>query len=254
MAERWVTWRGRHLLVNSDGNIVKNNQEKLSWQEINNNICRIKGALKNPYQLKNMTDEEIKQKQKELSEWEERIKHVQKPEQKQQTKEEKIEDYYTKSTNEILKYEEIDDYVLDDFIEKSPEYNEKDENSYNKIYDKFINKLNKEGITARYDNKKGKYFYDRQQGAIKGYNEMLDYLDKNKINYEISKSTEAGYVPSIYIKDNDGNVIYRVANHYNRNISDYDKTYNDTYSKLFSDKDYINWKTKIYPYIKGEII
>lgn len=67
--------------------------------------------------------------------------------------------------------------------------------------------------------------FDYRESAIEGYNKLLDYLDENNANYEISKSTEAGYVSSIYIKDDSGDTIYRIANHNNGRISDFDETY-----------------------------
>ncbi len=77
----------------------------------------------------------------------------------------------------------------------------------------------------------------------------VETLNKN-INYEVSKSTEAGYVPSIYIKDADGDVIYRIANHDNGYIDDFDMVYNDSYNTLFTDKEYANWKEYIIPKIE----
>ena len=124
---------------------------------------------------------------------------------------------------------------------------------YDKVFGKVEEKLQKEGISRRYDKKHDRNVYDTQELAKKGYDELLDYLDDKNVNYEVSKSTEAGYVPSIYIKDTDGNTIYRIANHDNGRIDDFDMTYNDAYNTLFSDKDYANWKENIIPKIEKEI-
>ena len=124
---------------------------------------------------------------------------------------------------------------------------------YDKVFGKVEEKLQKEGISRRYDTKHDRNVYDTQELAKKGYNELLDYLDDKNVNYEVSKSTEAGYVPSIYIKDTDGNTIYRIANHDNGYVDDFDMVYNDAYNTLFNDKDYANWKEKIVPKIEKEI-
>ena len=105
----------------------------------------------------------------------------------------------------------------------------------------------KEGISSRYDESKNEYVYDRRDLANTGYDSLLKYLNDKNIDYEISKSTEAGYVPSIYVKDEDGNTILRIANHDNGYINDFDMVYNDAYNDIFDDRDYINWKDKIVP-------
>lgn len=169
--------------------------------------------------------------------------------------------------NENPDYQDIDEIIYDSPIYKKYyiEYdddnitlseNEIEDNNnslYDFIYDELITRLELQGISARYDRSKDTYFFDRQELAKKGYNELLDYLDDNNINYEISHSTEAGYVPSIYLKDKDDDTILRIANHDNGYIDDFDMVYNDKYNKLFNDKDYVNWKNKILPIIK-EII
>lgn len=149
-------------------------------------------------------------------------------------------------------YIEIENDVLDKLGITEEEADKRNRELYDKYYDKITENLSKEGISRRYDRKSDNYVYDTQELAQKGYNELLDYLDKNNIDYEISKSTEAGYVPSIYIKDNNGETIYRIGNHDNGRISDFDKVYNESYSNFFSDKDYANWKENIIPKINKE--
>ena len=148
--------------------------------------------------------------------------------------------------------ENLNDNFIDDLIYASDSYNNGTE--FDDIYDALSSALEKEGISRRYDKAKDKYFYDRQELAQKGYDELLNYLDKNNFNYEISRSTEAGYVPSIYIKDADGNVIFRIANHYNDNISDSERVYSDKFSRIFSDKDYANWEERIVPAIENQVV
>lgn len=147
-------------------------------------------------------------------------------------------------------YIEYDD---DNVILSENEIENNNNSLYDFVYDKLIKKLEIRGITARYDRSKDTYFFDRQELAKKGYNELLDYLDDNNINYEISCSTDAGYVPSIYLKDNDNDTILRIGNHDNGYISEFDITYNDKYCHVFNDKDYANWKDKILPIIKEAI-
>ena len=149
-------------------------------------------------------------------------------------------------------YIEIESDVLEKLGITEEEADKRNRELYDKYYDKITENLSKEGISRRYDRKSDNYVYDTQELAQKGYNELLDYLDKNNIDYEVSKSTEAGYVPSIYIKDNNGETIYRIGNHDNGRISDFDKVYNESYNNFFSDKDYANWKENIIPKINKE--
>lgn len=148
--------------------------------------------------------------------------------------------------NNFIDIEENDD-VDEDEAEK------KNNSLYNEILDKLVEKLEKEYITSRFDEDKDKYVFDYQEASQKGYNELIDYLDDNNINYEISRSTEAGYVPSIYIKDEDGDTIFRIANHDNGYIDDFDMVYNEKYNKIFNDKDYIFWKDNIV-YVLNKIL
>lgn len=145
--------------------------------------------------------------------------------------------------------DETDEDILEELGIDQDEAERRNRELNDEIYDKLMNKLKDEGISIRYD-KNGNAIYDRQELAIKGYNELLDYLDDKNINYEVSRSSEAGYVPSIYIKNSDGEVILRIANHKNHNLSDYDIQVDEKYNKLFSDKEYANWKEKIVPKIE----
>lgn len=145
--------------------------------------------------------------------------------------------------------DETDEDILEKLGIDQDEADRRNRELTDEIYDKLMNKLKDEGISIRYD-KNGNAIYDRQELAIKGYNELLDYLDDKNINYEVSRSSEAGYVPSIYIKNSDGEVILRIANHKNHNLSDYDIQVDEKYNKLFSDKEYANWKEKIVPKIE----
>lgn len=182
-------------------------------------------------------------------------------------------DYIARSIERTLDYgEKVNSNFMDELIDDSKSYkknyidlddnnlleelglseqqaDEINQNLYDKIYDKVLAELKKEGIAPRYD-KSNETFFDRQTLAVKGYDELLNYLDSNHVNYEISRSTEAGYVPSVYLKDSEGNVIFRIANHENGYVSDFDMLYDDAYKTLFSDKDYANWKDKIIPVIK----
>lgn len=166
-----------------------------------------------------------------------------------------IDDQFIDESIEETKYykdnyiDETDEDILEELGIDQDEAYRRNRELTDEIYDKLMNKLKDEGISIRYD-KNGNAIYDRQELAIKGYNELLDYLDDKNINYEVSRSSEAGYVPSIYIKNSDGEVILRIANHKNHNLSDYDIQVDEKYNKLFSDKEYANWKEKIVPKIE----
>ena len=170
-------------------------------------------------------------------------------------KDEKQIDFLEREVNNLVDYmdiDPIDDNSIDWIVSESPVYKELMKNEEeleddfiseisNQIFEQITEMIKKKGLEARYDEKKKKYFYDRQMSAEKGYEELLDWLDKNDVDYEISRSTEAGYVPSIYIKDYLTNeVLLRIANHKNNNIDEFDYIYNDRYNKIFKDKNYIN--------------
>ena len=150
-------------------------------------------------------------------------------------------------------YIDIGEVDLDDLNMTEDQVDSHNRKLYDKILGEVEKQLQKEGISRRIDEANDRYVYDSQELAKKGYNELLDYLDNNNVNYEVSKSTQAGYVPSIYIKDANGDTIYRIANHDNGYVDDFDMVYNDAYNTLFSDKDYANWKENIIPKIEKEI-
>lgn len=156
-----------------------------------------------------------------------------------------------KITNQTID-EEIDNskYYKDNYVEEDDVKNSK---LFDEMFDKIVSELEKKGISSRYDYKQDMTYYDTQNLAEKGYNELLDYLDDNNINYEVTRSTNAGYVPSIYVKNKDGEIVFRIANHKNGYIDEFDMMYNDSYNKLFSDKDYANWNETILPKIKENL-
>ena len=164
-------------------------------------------------------------------------------------------DDMVRDVKRTMEQDVIDDQYIDELIHNSDSYREDDNDNtnYDEVRDALMEALEKEGIAGRYDEGKDKYIYDRQELAKKGYDELLNYLDKNNVNYEVSRSTEAGYVPSIYIKNAEGETIYRIANHDNGYVDDFDMVYNGAYNTLYSDKDYANWKERILPKIEKEI-
>ena len=164
-------------------------------------------------------------------------------------------DDMVRDVKRTMEQDVIDDQYIDELIYNSDSYREDDNDNtnYDEVRDALMEALEKEGIAGRYDEGKDKYIYDRQELAKKGYDELLNYLDKNNVNYEVSRSTEAGYVPSIYIKNAEGETIYRIANHDNGYVDDFDMVYNGAYNTLYSDKDYANWKERILPKIEKEI-
>lgn len=164
-------------------------------------------------------------------------------------------DDMVRDVKRTMEQDVIDDQYIDELIHNSDSYREDEDgnSNYDEVRDALMEALEKEGIAGRYDEGKDKYIYDRQELAKKGYDELLNYLDKNNVNYEVSRSTEAGYVPSIYIKNAEGETIYRIANHDNGYVDDFDMVYNGAYNTLYSDKDYANWKERILPKIEKEI-
>lgn len=180
---------------------------------------------------------------------------------KQSTKE--IQNIADKIINDINTSESISQNAIDEYIENSDIFtrNQIEESEYltdneisnynSDLFDKVFNKVNdiisEDGITLK-DEK-----YSRNEKATKGWNELLNYFYKNNIKYEISHSTNAGYVPSIYVKDSDGNTVYRIANHDNGYVDDFDMVYDNAYNTIFKDKDYINWKENILPKVEKEI-
>ena len=153
-------------------------------------------------------------------------------------------DNYVENTEEYEKAEKQVEYWNENGIEYDEDYLS---DKFNEIYDKIVNALEKQGYAGR-TNDEGEYVYDQYEAIQKGYNEILDYLDKNNLDYDVSSSTEAGELPSIYVKDADGNE-FRIANHYNHQSTDYDKVYN----RAYSNNEYINWKNTILKDMKNHL-
>ncbi len=239
-----LSWNNLKRLAG--GHDITNTSLEINENIDKSNVITINDTFKK--NRDNLSDEELKNQNNyidsQISHLEQMLEQNENPDQQ--------------NIDEIIYYSPIyEKYCIeydDDNVKLSENEIEDNNNSlYDFVYDELIKKLEKQGISARYDNTKDTYFFDRQELAQKGYNELLDYLDDNNINYEISRSTERGYVPSIYLKDNDNDTILRIGNHDNGYISGFDITYNDKYCHVFNDKDYANWKDKILPIIK-EII
>ena len=156
-------------------------------------------------------------------------------------------DYYKKNS---INTDEVDIEELGMTEDDVYNYNQE---LYDEISGTVNDLLKKEGIESRYDSKENQYYYDRQNVAEEGYNELLKYLDENNIDYEISESIKAGYVPSIYVKNADGDVVFRIANHENNYISDHDYLYDDAYNTIFNDKQYLNWRENILPELEKRL-
>lgn len=121
---------------------------------------------------------------------------------------EKVDYYLTKeSKDEIAQlYEKYDNEEIDDdFMQEIISI----EN--NAIKDKLS--------TLGYEYNKKDNNYSKINGLIESHEKILKYLDDENIKYEISKSKQAGIFPSIYIQDENGNIIMRIANHKNNNAS-----------------------------------
>lgn len=179
------------------------------------------------------------------------------------------QDKYIDSVNNLFeRYNySIEDSVMNEFLENSPLYKKTeefigndefdgDENDIIECLNYFLErqvseKLDENNLKLRYENET--IIYDKRDQVLTAYDELINYLDENNINYEISKSTKAGYVPSIYIKDEDGDVVLRIANHDNGYINDFDKVYDDAYNHFFNDEEYINWRENIISKIEDVI-
>ena len=109
------------------------------------------------------------------------------------------------------------------------------------IRDKIVSGLLANGFENSYD-RNGNGIYNKLGDAQRGYDELIEYLDENDINYEISRSTNAGDLPSIYIKNSDGETIFRIANHYNGSR---DTAHYQVHNQIYSNKDYANWEETI---------
>lgn len=121
---------------------------------------------------------------------------------------EKVDYYLTKeSKDEIAQlYEKYDNEEIDDdFMQEIISI----EN--NAIKDKLS--------ALGYEYNKKDTNYSKINGLIESHEKILKYLDDENIKYEISKSKQAGIFPSIYIQDENGNIIMRIANHKNNNAS-----------------------------------
>lgn len=89
--------------------------------------------------------------------------------------------------------------------------------------------------------------YFAEKPIRQGYDDLIDWLDENNIDYETSRSSMSGIVPSIYIKNADGDTVMRIANHHNHNTNDYNSDSTYTY------KDYTQWQDKILPDIQDRL-
>ena len=267
-------------IPNSNQNVKSGISTKYSMQnsEINaQDVDKAREKFRN-YVHKNGFDETAKELQKKYSrlqtEYHKQTTNMDTTTNKENTLSKSVDDIVSDVKNK-MRQDVIDEQYIDELVFSSKYYKDNyidvekinlnklgmteeevdnhNQNLYDKVFDEVGTKLQEEGISRRYDKKHDRNVYDTQELAEKGYNELLDYLDDNNVNYEVSRSTEAGYVPSIYIKDADGDTIYRIANHDNGYIDDFDVIYNDAYNTLFNNKDYANWKEKIVPKIEKEI-
>ena len=129
--------------------------------------------------------------------------------------------------NNMHDNDEISDYVYENYIDN---YNEK------------ISNIMSEKGYEPYEHK-GKIYYSMIPKAKTAYDEILNELDKRNIKYKISRSWNPGELPSIYVEDDDGNQ-FRISNHFNNKNQQF-KAYSIEENKIYSTKDYINYKETI---------
>ena len=193
--------------------------------------------------------------------FEERKKSLQKNNGVQIIQKSKVEkDVYEQIADKLIRDRNSEDQIesrdIDLYVENTEEYQkaikqvenwEENETPYddnylsdkfNDIYDKITNALEKQGYKGRRIGEN--YIYDQYDAIQDSYDEIIDFLRNNNIEYEISNSTEAGDLPSIYVRDEDGNE-FRIANHYNHQSTDYDRVYN----RAYSNNEYLDWKNVI---------
>lgn len=91
--------------------------------------------------------------------------------------------------------------------------------------------------------KNGYIYYSMIPRAQKSYNDILDELDKKNLEYKISHSWTPGELPSIYVENENGQ-IFRIANHFNSKNQQIE-AYSLKENKIYSTKDYINYKKTI---------
>lgn len=258
--------------VESNTKVINNSSENIKKSDVDNALEEFRN-----YREKNGMDNHAKELQKKYNRLQTKFRQQNTTSEKQTSnnlENDILEESAMNIVNDIVKSIEngkVNDQNVDEFIYDSEYYKKNyiditDTDSkmtvdeidnynrqlYDKIYENIQDKLKKEGISRRYDSSNDENVYDTQELAKRGYNELLDYFDKNNISYEISRSTNSGYVPSIYIKNSDGDTIFRIGNHNNGRISDYDAVYNDSYNHFFSDKEYANWQEDIIPRIAEE--
>ena len=154
-------------------------------------------------------------------------------------------DEYVEYTEEYKKAQEQVEYWEENDIEYDEDYLS---DKFNEIYDKIVNSLEKQGYIGRILEDTGEYVYDQYEAMQRGYDEILEFLDANNLDYDISNSTEAGELPSIYVEDKEGNR-FRIANHYNHQSTEKDRVYN----RAYSNNEYIDWKNTILKDIKKHL-
>lgn len=132
-----------------------------------------------------------------------------------------------KKINEMHENGEISDYVYENYLDN--------------YYEKISNVMSEKGYETY--THQGKTYYSMLPKAKEAYNNILEELDKKGVDYEISKSWNAGELPSIYIENKNGDT-FRIANHFNNKNQQFE-AYSLEANKIYSTKDYINYKETV---------
>ena len=253
--------------------ILKNKREDLreklrkgnfKEEEYNDIKQKIKELTEQKKELdKDLNDEDLKNARHRLEEkeYEKKEPKINKAEEdKIYTKlvkenEKQLEKELKENLSNIEKYEEeygIDEQVIDEMSSKVIEKINKlhDEgNISDYVYENYIDNYNEKVSTIMSEKgyepytHQSKTYYSMLPKAKKTYNEILNELDERNLKYKISKSWVPGELPSIYIEDEEGNQ-FRIANHYNEKNQQF-KAYSLKENKIYSTKDYINYKDTI---------
>lgn len=129
--------------------------------------------------------------------------------------------------NEMYNNNEISDYVYENYV-----------NNYNEKISRIMNEKGYETYMHQ-----GNIYYSMLPKAKKVYDSILDELNKRNLNYKISRSWNPGELPSIYVENENGDT-FRIANHFNNKNQQF-KAYSIEENKIYSTKDYINYKETV---------
>ena len=207
-------------------NDLKEARHRLEKKEYEKNQPKINKVEEDKIYTK-LVKENEKQLEKELKE---NLSNIEKYEEEYGIDEQVIDEMSSKVMKKINKLHDegnISDYVYENYIDN---YNEK------------ISKIMSEKGYEPYIHQE-KIYYSMLPKAKKTYENILNELDKRNLKYKTSHSWNPGELPSIYVENNEGNT-FRIANHFNNKNQQFE-AYSLEENKIYSTKDYINYKETV---------